>query len=75
MKTEDTNYVVVFRTGKPEELDMAKEALAEANIPYYAQHETFVGLIEAMPKVPLSWPNRGQKDGTPPEHEPPYRRN
>lgn len=52
---EDTNYVLVFRSGKLDEIEMATEALQEAHLPYCTQKETPNCLIEATPELPAPW--------------------
>jgi hypothetical protein len=57
---EKMNPVVVLRTGKLFEIDMAIDALKKAKIPYMAEEENAAGLRLAMPVAPapapgLSW--------------------
>jgi hypothetical protein len=48
---EKNNFVVIFRTGKPYEFEMAKDVLEENNIPYYTQYYSYTGLRFATPLV------------------------
>jgi hypothetical protein len=56
MKNHPTDFVVIFRTGRLFELDMATEILEKNNIPYYRQEETSSGLRLAMPFQPTPGP-------------------
>ncbi|HAM53028.1 MAG TPA: hypothetical protein DCP92_20875 [Nitrospiraceae bacterium] len=49
MTSTDDNFVIVLKTGKRYELEMATNALTEANIPYYMQEDTSSGVRLAMP--------------------------
>jgi len=48
---EKNNFVVIFRTGKPYEFEMAKDALEKNNIPYNTQYHSSSGLRLATPLV------------------------
>jgi hypothetical protein len=52
---DDKNYVLVFRSGKLDEIEMATKALQEAHVPYCIQKETPNCLIEATPELPAPW--------------------
>lgn len=56
MSASKTKHVIVFKTGKLYELDMATEALKENNIPFYRQSESSSGLRTAMPAQPTMGP-------------------
>lgn len=45
------NFVVIFRTGKPYEFEIAKNLLEENNIPYNTQYHSSSGLRLATPLV------------------------
>jgi hypothetical protein len=48
---EKNNFVVIFRTGKPYEFEMAKNALEQNNIPYNTQYNSISGIRLATPLV------------------------
>jgi hypothetical protein len=52
---EDTNFTLVFRSGKLDEIEMVTKALQEARVPYCTQKETPNCLIEATPELPAPW--------------------
>lgn len=56
MSASKTKHVIVFKTGKLYELDMASEALKEKNIPFYRQSESSSGIRTAMPAQPTMGP-------------------
>lgn len=56
MSASKTKHVIVFKTGKLYELDLATEALKENNIPFYRQSESSSGLRFAMPAQPTMGP-------------------
>ena len=52
METDNTNFLVIFRSGRLYEIEIASNALREHNIPFYLQEETSGGLKVAMPLMP-----------------------
>jgi len=56
MKSDDTNFMVIFRTGKSYEIEMASNTLRENDIPFHLQEETSGGLKVAMPVRPSPGP-------------------
>ncbi len=48
--------IIIFKTGKVYELDLASNALKEANIPHYTQQENSAGAKFAMPANPVAGP-------------------
>jgi len=49
MTYKDDRFVIILKTGKRYELDMATNALTEASIPYYTQEDDSSGVRLAMP--------------------------
>ncbi len=49
MTHKDDRFVIILKTGKRYELDMAINALTEATIPYYTQEDGSSGVRLAMP--------------------------
>jgi hypothetical protein len=45
------DFVIIFRTGKPYEFEMVKDALDKNNIPYNTQYHSSSGLRLATPLV------------------------
>ncbi|HSR87899.1 MAG TPA: DUF2007 domain-containing protein [Pontiella sp.] len=56
MNDQNTDMVVLFRTGQLFEIDMAAELLKERGIPCYTQQQTSSGLKAAMPAAPATGP-------------------
>lgn len=56
MKAGRDRFVVVYRTGKLQELEMARVALQEARIPCYSQEEHLGRLKLAMPVTTAQGP-------------------
>lgn len=56
MNDDQTNGVVIFRTGQLFEIDMASNVLKEKGIPHYTREETSGGLKLAMPAAPATGP-------------------
>ena len=56
MKTDDTGFTVIFRTGRSYEIEMASNVLTENKIPFHLQEETSGGLKVAMPLRPTPGP-------------------
>lgn len=55
-KPDITNHIVIFKTGKLHEIDMASKRLAERGIPFYKQEESVSGLTTAYPFQPSMEP-------------------
>ncbi len=49
MTSTNDNFVIILKTGKRYDLDMAVNALTEANIPHYTQEDDSSGVRLAMP--------------------------
>lgn len=55
-KPDITNHIVIFKTGKLQEIDMASEVLADNGIPFYRQEESVSGITTAFPFQPSMEP-------------------
>lgn len=53
---EKTEYVVIFRTGKLWEFDLARDTLKEHNIPFFAQTQSLSGVQTAFDVAPSMGP-------------------
>ena len=56
MNDNQTDDVVIFRTGQLFEIDMASNLLKEIGIPFHTREETSGGLKLAMPAAPATGP-------------------
>ena len=56
MIASKTKHVIVFKTGKLYELDIATEALKQKRIPFYRELESSSGIRMAMPAQPTMGP-------------------
>ena len=50
------NHLVVFRTTKQWEFDVAKDALSQNQIPFYSQTENFAGMPTSIAAAPSQAP-------------------
>jgi hypothetical protein len=46
------NFVTVFRTGQLWEIDMARDALKQAQVPHFVREESLSGVISAFQATP-----------------------
>jgi hypothetical protein len=53
---ESANHVVIFRTGKVWEFDMARDALKQHNIPFFGQTDNVSGVRTAVDAMPTPGP-------------------
>jgi hypothetical protein len=55
-ENESANHVVVFRTGKVWEFDIARDALRHQDIPFFAQADNVSGVRTAVDVMPTPGP-------------------
>jgi hypothetical protein len=53
---ESANHVVIFRTGKLWEFDLARDALRQNGIPFFARTDSVSGVRTALDAMPMQAP-------------------